>query len=141
MLDLTPVQRLVEDQFLDDLLTVTGPDGKPVLDDETGEMVPNPGEHLWDGPGAVAAVGSGSALALFAEQQVPDLTSAPYLALVPLDAAGSRPFGVNDVLTVSGTRLPGGPRDPQITGRRFRISQNPPVNTWAVVRVVALEEV
>lgn len=135
-LDLTGVQRVVEG-ILDDQILITrdaGGRGDDVLDPNTGELHPQPPITLWTGAGAVVQLGQ---LALTtpvdgAVALLPPTTV--YQAMLPLAAPALLP---DDGLTVTGSTRPGGPRDPLIIGRRFRVADSS-TGTFAVVRLVRL---
>ncbi len=134
--------RRVVGRILDDKLEVwrdSGGRADDILDETTGKLVPPAlaaDEVLvWDGLGAVMPLGRpaitkplGSAVA-----QEPPTTD--YQAVLPVQAPELRP---DDVIRVAGSVRPGGPRDPQLVGRRFRVS-DANVGTYSVVRIVRVQ--
>ena len=108
-----------------------------VLDEATGQLVsPAPDEVLiWDGLGAVMPLGRPAITrplsgAVAVEPPTPD-----YQAVLPVEAPELRP---DDVIRVAGSARPGEPRDPQLIGRRFRVSDET-VGTYSVVRIVRVQ--
>ncbi|GGL03344.1 DUF6093 family protein [Streptomyces flaveus] len=133
-LDLSGVRRVVE-RLLDDRLElwrdVDGVSGD-VLDEGTGELklggsVP---VLLWAGVGAIVRPGSLGVVPHLDSLAAAGPSSTAYQALLPLTAPSA---AVDDVLVVSRTA-----RDPQLTGRRFRVV-DVGLGTYTVVRVMRLE--
>ncbi|MEU3973419.1 DUF6093 family protein [Streptomyces bacillaris] len=132
--------RRVVGRILDDKLEVWRDSAgrtDDVLDEVTGRLVPPaPDEELvWDGLGAVMPLGR-PAITKPVEGAVavePPMTG--YQAVLPVDAPALRR---DDVIRVAGSVRPGGPRDPQLVGRRFRFSDEA-VGTYSVVRIARVQ--
>ncbi|GAA1919815.1 DUF6093 family protein [Streptantibioticus ferralitis] len=138
-LDVSGVRRVVG-RILDDKVEVwRDSDGRAddVLDEATGQLVPpSPEEVLvWDGLGAVMPLGRPAITKPLdgSVSQAPPTTD--YQAVLPVDVPALRP---DDVLRVAGSIRPDGPRDPQLMGRRFRVS-DANVGTYSVVRIVRIQ--
>lgn len=133
-LDLSGVRRVVE-RLLDDQLElwrdVDGASGD-VLDEGTGELKPGGSAPalLWAGAGAIVRPGSLGVIPALDSLAAAGPASTAYQALLPLAAPSA---AVDDVLVVSRTA-----RDPQLTGRRFRVA-DVGLGTYTVVRVMRLE--
>lgn len=132
-LDLSGVRRVVE-RLLDDRLElwrdVDGASGD-VLDEGTGELRPGGSVPvLWAGVGAIVRPGSLGVMPALDSLAAAGPASTAYQALLPLAAPSA---AVDDVLVVSRTV-----RDPQLTGRRFRVAEVG-LGTYTVVRVMRLE--
>jgi hypothetical protein len=133
-LDLLGVRRVVE-RLLDDRLElwrdVDGAAGD-ALDEETGELKPGGSAPvlLWAGVGAIVRPGSLGVMPTLDSLAAAGPASTAYQALLPLTAPSA---AVDDVLVVSRAA-----RDPQLTGRRFRVAEVG-LGTYTVVRVMRLE--
>ncbi|MFE4535802.1 DUF6093 family protein [Streptomyces scopuliridis] len=132
--------RRVVGRVLDDKLEVWRDSGGRVddyLDEATGRLVsPAPDEVLvWDGLGAVLPLGRPAITKPLsgAVAQAPSTTD--YQVVLPVQAPELRP---DDVIRVAGSVRPGGPRDPQLVGRRFRVSDKN-VGTYSVVRIIRVQ--
>ncbi|MBC9717813.1 hypothetical protein H9Y04_35310 [Streptomyces sp. TRM66268-LWL] len=134
-LDLSGVRRVVEG-VLDDRVELWRDlqgEADDELNESTGELVPQAGtpRRYWDGLAAVTLTGQ-----LPSNTQSLDgmWSAAPsktaYLALLPLTAPQTRP---DDFLVVASSN-----RDPQLTGRRFRVLEAATAS-YAVVRQVRLQ--
>ncbi|MER8002100.1 DUF6093 family protein [Streptomyces sp. NPDC095613] len=108
-----------------------------ILDEMTGKLVPPSVDEalVWDGLGAVLPLGRPAITAPMdgAVARVPP--SSDYQAVIPVGAPELKP---DDVLRVAGSVRRGGPRDPQLVGRRFRVS-DASVGTYSVVRIVRVQ--
>ncbi|MFH8983458.1 DUF6093 family protein [Streptomyces varsoviensis] len=138
-LDLDGARRVVE-RVLDDKLEAWRDSAgrtDDVLDEATGALVaPVPDEVLlWDGLGALLPLGRPAITKPLdgAVAQTPPTTD--YQAVLPVRAPELRP---DDVIRVAGSLRRGDPRDPQLVGRRFRVS-DAAVGTYSVVRIVRVQ--
>lgn len=132
--------RRVVGHILDDQLEVwrdSAGRADDVLDETTGELVsPAPDEELvWEGLGAVTPLGRPAITKPVDGAVIVDPPTTDYQAVLPVDAPVLRR---DDVIRVAGSVRPGGPRDPQLVGRRFRISDQA-VGTYSVVRIVRIQ--
>jgi hypothetical protein len=132
--------RRVVGRILDDKLEAWRDSGglaDDVLDETTGKLIPlAPAEVLiWNGLGAVMPLGRPAITKPLdgAVAQEPPVTD--YQAVLPIQAPELRP---DDVIRVAGSVRPGGPRDPQLVDRRFRVSDGA-VGTYSVVRIVRVQ--
>lgn len=136
-LNLAPIQRMVETQFLDDAVRIDPAAGvanaTKVLDRETGLLVEGPVEPIYaDIPAALfPANASVGRIPGVDDQQVPDETDADYKMLVAL---GNDAVATGQIVTVLRSK-----RDPRLVGERFRLTEMPTVSTFAVVRIAYLE--
>jgi hypothetical protein len=107
------------------------------LDEATGRLVPpRPDEELvWDGLGAVMPFGRPAITQPVSGAVTVEPPTTDYQAVLPVGAPGLRR---DDVIRVAGSIRPGGPRDPQLVGRRFRVSDET-VGTYSVVRIVRVQ--
>lgn len=132
--------RRVLDRILDDQLEVWRDSAgrtDDVLDETTGRLVQRaPDEELvWDGLGAVMPI-SRPALTQPVEGSITvEPPTTDYQAVLPVGAPVLRR---DDVIRVAGSIRPEGPRDPQLVGRRFRVSDKA-VGTYSVVRLVRVQ--
>ncbi|MEU6138749.1 DUF6093 family protein [Streptomyces sp. NPDC047081] len=132
--------RRVVDRILDDKLEVWR-DGAgradDVLDEATGQLVsPTPDECLvWGGLGAVTPVGRPAITQPVGGAVAVEPPTTDYQAVLPVDVPA---LGRDDVIRVAGSVRPGGPRDPMLLGRRFRVSDEA-VGTYSVVRIVRVQ--
>ena len=108
-----------------------------VLDEATGQLVsPAPDEVLiWDGLGAVMPLGRPAITRPLCGAVAVEPPTTDYQAVLPVEAPELRP---DDVIRVAGSARPGEPRDPQLIGRRFRVSDET-VGTYSVVRIVRVQ--
>ncbi|MGW2320135.1 DUF6093 family protein [Streptomyces sp. NPDC001680] len=108
-----------------------------MLDETTGRLVPpRPDEELlWDGLGAVMPFGRPAITRPVSGAVAVEPPTTDYQAVLPVDAPALRR---DDVIRVAGSIRPGGPRDPQLVGRRFRVSDEA-VGTYSVVRIVRVQ--
>ncbi|WP_158827682.1 DUF6093 family protein [Streptomyces sp. NRRL S-118] len=108
-----------------------------VLDESTGRLVPPaPDEELvWGGLGAVMPLGRPAITQAVGGSVAVEPPTTDYQAVLPVEAPVLRR---DDVIRVAGSVRPGGPRDPQLVGRRFRVS-NEAVGTYSVVRIVRVQ--
>ena len=108
-----------------------------VLDEDTGRLVaPAADEALvWDGLGAVLPYGRPAITRPVSGAVAVEPSTTDYQAVLPVDAPPLRP---DDVIRIAGSARPGGPRDPQLVGRRFRVSDGA-VGTYSVVRIVRVQ--
>ncbi|AIA03450.1 DUF6093 family protein [Streptomyces noursei] len=132
--------RRVVCRLMDDKVEVwrdSGGRADDVLDESTGELVPPaPDEELvWDGLGAVLPLGLPAITKPLDGAFAQEPPSTDYQALLPVQAPELRP---DHVLRVAGSVRPGGPRDPQLVGRRFRVSDKI-VGTYTVVRITRVQ--
>lgn len=132
--------RRVVGRILDDKLEAwrdSGGRADDVLDEATGKLVPPaPDEVLiWDGLGAVMPLGRPAITKPLDGSVAPEPPTTDYQAVLPVQAPELRP---DDVIRVAGSVRPGGPRDPQLVGRRFRVSDKS-VGTYSVVRIVRVQ--
>lgn len=139
--DVEGVRRVVG-RILDDKLEVWRDSAgrtDDVLDEATGELVqPVPDEELvWDGLGAVMPYGRPAITQPVAGSVAVEPPTTEYQAVLPVDAPELRR---DDVIRVAGSARPKGPRDPQLVGRRFRVSDEA-VGTYSVVRIVRVQAV
>lgn len=107
------------------------------LDENTGRLVPPaPDETLvWDGLGAVLPLGRPALTPPLSGAVAVTPPTTDYQAVLPADAPGLRP---DDVIRVAGSVRSGGPRDPLLLGRRFRVSDEV-VGSYTVVRIVRVQ--
>ncbi|MGW0991998.1 DUF6093 family protein [Streptomyces sp. NPDC002523] len=137
--DMEGARRLVG-RMLDDKLEVWR-DGAgradDVLDEATGQLVSTtPDECLvWDGLGAVMPLGRPAITQPVGGAVAVEPPTTDYQAVLPVDAPALRR---DDVIRVAGSVRPGGPRDPLLIGRRFRVSDEA-VGTYSVVRIVRVQ--
>ncbi|MFJ5307476.1 DUF6093 family protein [Streptomyces sp. NPDC088350] len=110
-----------------------------VLDEATGQLVqPEPDEELvWDGLGAVMPYGRPAITRPIAGAVAVEPPTTEYQAVLPVGASELRR---DDVIRVAGSVRPKGPRDPQLVGRRFRVSDEA-VGTFSVVRIVRIQAI
>ncbi|AJC58591.1 hypothetical protein GZL_06018 [Streptomyces sp. 769] len=132
--------RRVVGRILDDKLEVwrdSGGHADDLLDETTGALVrPTPDEVLvWDGLGAVMSLGRPAITKPVDGAVSVEPPTTDYQAVLPVGAPVLRP---DDVIRVAGSVRPGGPRDPQLVGRRFRVSDES-VGTFSVVRIVRVQ--
>ncbi|MGW2881344.1 DUF6093 family protein [Streptomyces sp. NPDC001233] len=108
-----------------------------MLDETTGRLVPpRPDEELlWDGLGAVMPFGRPAITRPVSGAVAVEPPTTDYQAVLPVDAPALRR---DDVIRVAGSVRPEGPRDPQLVGRRFRVSDEA-VGTYSVVRIVRVQ--
>ncbi|MBC9724956.1 DUF6093 family protein [Streptomyces sp. TRM68367] len=108
-----------------------------VLDESTGQLIPPaPDEVLvWDGLGAVMPWGRPAITKRLDGAVVHEPPTTDYQAVLPVQAPELRP---DDVVRVAGSVRPGGPRDPQLVGKRFRVSDQH-IGTYSVVRIVRVQ--
>ncbi|MGW3031187.1 DUF6093 family protein [Streptomyces sp. NPDC001178] len=137
--DVEGVRRVVG-RILDDKLEVWRDSAgrtDDVLDETTGRLVsPIPDEELvWDGLGAVMPYGRPAITQPVAGSVTVDPPTTDYQAILPVDAPELRR---DDVIRVAGSACPKGPRDPQLVGRRFRVSDDA-IGTYSVVRIVRVQ--
>ncbi|MFB6604229.1 DUF6093 family protein [Streptomyces noursei] len=138
-IDLEGAQRVVG-RLLDDKLEVWRDSGgrtDDMLDGETGRLVPpSPDEILiWDGLGAVMPLGRPATTTPLDGAVAVMPATTDYQAVLPVQAPALRP---DDVIRVAGSVRPGGPRDAQLVGRRFRVSDQA-VGTYTVVRITRVQ--
>ncbi|MEV4907066.1 DUF6093 family protein [Streptomyces albidoflavus] len=132
--------RRVVARILDDKLEVWR-DGAgrtdDVLDETTGRLVPPPPDEelVWNGLGAVMPFGRPAITRPVGGSVAVEPPTTDYQAVLPVDAPALRR---DDVVRVAGSVRPGGPRDPQLIGRRFRYSDEA-VGTYSVVRIVRVQ--
>ncbi|MEV0735440.1 DUF6093 family protein [Streptomyces sp. NPDC050549] len=133
-LDLSGMRRIVE-KLLDDELQlwreragVTGDE----LDEVTGQLEPSGAAPvlLWEGSGAIVRSGQLSVVPSLDAVVAAQSASTAYQGLLPLTAPSA---AVDDVLSVARSV-----RDPQLVGRRFRVTDIG-VGTYVVVRFLRLE--
>lgn len=132
--------RRVVGRILDDKLEVwrdSAGQSDDVLDEMTGRLVsPAPDEVLvWDGLGAVMSLGRPALTTPIDGEMVRTPATTDYQAVLPVEAPVLR---ADDVVRVAGSVRPGGPRDPQLVGRRFRVASES-VGTYSVVRIVRVQ--
>ncbi|MER6086832.1 DUF6093 family protein [Streptomyces bluensis] len=108
-----------------------------VLDEATGQLVSlMPDEVLiWDGLGAVIPLGRPAITRPLSGAVAVEPPTTDYQVVLPVEAPELRP---DDVIRVAGSMRPGGPRDPQLVGRRFRVSDEI-VGTYSVVRIARVQ--
>ncbi|MDX3224561.1 DUF6093 family protein [Streptomyces sp. ME19-01-6] len=107
------------------------------LDERTGKLVASkPDEVLiWDGLGAVMPLGRPAITEPLGSAVAKEPPTTDYQAVLPVQAPELRP---DDVVRVAGSVRPSGPRDPQLVGRRFRVSDKA-IGTYSVVRIVRVQ--
>ncbi|MER6127883.1 DUF6093 family protein [Streptomyces sp. NPDC001795] len=132
--------RRVVDRILDDKLEVWRDSASrtdDVLDETTGRLVPSaPDEELvWDGLGSVMPLGRPALTQPVSGALAVEPPTTDYQAVLPVDAPVLRR---DDVIRVAGSVRPEGARDPQLVGRRFRVSDEA-VGTYSVVRIVRVQ--
>ncbi|MEU8560581.1 DUF6093 family protein [Streptomyces cyaneofuscatus] len=132
--------RRVVGRILDDKLEVwRDSSGRTddVLDETTGRLVPPvPDEELvWDGLGAVMPLGRPAITKPVGGAVAVEPPTTDYQAVLPV---GAPALHRDDVVRVAGSVRPGGPRDPQLVGRRFRFSDGA-VGTYSVVSIVRVQ--
>ena len=132
--------RRVVDRILDDKLEVWRDSAgrtDDVLDETTGRLVPPaPDQDLvWAGLGAVMPLGRPAVTKPVGGLVAVEPPTTDYQAVLPVDAPALRR---DDVVRVAGSVRPGGPRDPQLVGRRFRFSDET-VGTYSVVRIARVQ--
>ncbi|MFJ9617837.1 DUF6093 family protein [Streptomyces noursei] len=132
--------RRVVGRILDDKIEVwrdSGGHADDLLDETTGTLVrPTPDEVLvWDGLGAVMPLGRPAITKPVDGAVSIEPPTTDYQAVLPVEAPALRP---DDVIRVAGSVRPGGPRDPQLVGRRFRVSDEA-LGTFSVVRIVRVQ--
>lgn len=139
-LNLGPVQDMIERDLLDDLVRIYPPSAghtlNGTLNTETMRREPPPApEPLYDGRASIVDVKSaGLDGPAIPDMVLPDEGTTRYRVLLPLAGTGDIVKGC--VVEVYGSRLPDGPRDPAIIGRRIVLGKRAPVSTYAVVRVI-----
>nr|WSZ96831.1 DUF6093 family protein [Streptomyces sp. NBC_00857] len=138
-LDLDGARRVVG-RLLDDKLEAwrdSAGRSDDVLDETTGKLVaPSPDEILvWHGLGAVMPLGRPATTKPLNGATVRELPTTEYQAVLPVEAPELSP---DDVIRVAGSVRRGGPRDPQLVGRRFRVADKN-VGTYSVVRTVRVQ--
>ncbi|MFF4051938.1 DUF6093 family protein [Streptomyces chartreusis] len=132
--------RRVVGRILDDKLEVWR-DGAArlddVLDESTGQLIPPAPDALlvWDGLGAVMPWGRPAITKPVGGAAIREPPTTDYQAVLPVQGPQLRP---DDVVRVAGSVRPGGPRDPQLVGRGFRVSDGH-VGTYSVVRIVRVQ--
>lgn len=132
--------RRVVDRIMDDQVEVWRDSAgrtDDVLDETTGRLVrPSPDEGLvWDGLGAVMPISRPAITRPVSGSVAIEPPTTDYQAVLPVDAPALRR---DDVIRVAGSVRPGGPRDPELVGRRFRVS-DVAVGTYSVVRIVRVQ--
>ncbi|MEU0722876.1 DUF6093 family protein [Streptomyces sp. NPDC006140] len=132
--------RRVVGRILDDKLEVwrdSAGRADDVLDETTGRLVsPVPDDVLvWEGLGAVIPLGRPAITRPLSGAVAVKPPTTDYQAVLPVEAPELRP---DDVIRVAGSVRPGGSRDPQLVGRRFRVSDET-VGTYSVVRIVRVQ--
>ncbi|MEU7640945.1 DUF6093 family protein [Streptomyces sp. NPDC039016] len=132
--------RRVVGRILDDKLEVwrdSGGRADDVLDETTGRLVPPAPDELlvWDGLGAVMPLGRPAITKPVDGAVSIEPPPTDYQAVLPVGVPVLRP---DDVIRVAGSVRPGGPRDPQLVGRRFRVSDEA-LGTFSVVRIVRVQ--
>ena len=132
--------RRVVDRIMDDQLEVWRDSAgrtDDVLDETTGKLVqPAPDEELvWDGLGAVMPISRPALTQPVGGSVTVEPPTTDYQAVLPVGAPVLRR---DDVIRVAGSIRPEGPRDPQLVGRRFRVSDEA-VGTYSVVRLVRVQ--
>lgn len=137
--ELAGAQRVVARLFDDELEIWRDSAGETDdhLDEVTGQLVaPVPDEELvWSGLGLMMPLGRPAITAPLSGAIAPEPSTADYQAVIPVETPILRP---DDVLRVAGSVRPEGARDPQLVGRRFRISDTA-VGTYSVVRIVRVQ--
>jgi hypothetical protein len=134
--------RRVVGRILDDKLEVWRDSAgrlDDVLDEESGRLVrPRPDEVLvWKGLGALMPFGRPALTRPLGTALAPELPTTDYQAVLPVNTPELR---ADDVVRVVGSVRPGGLRDPQLLGRRFRVSDEL-LGTYTVVRIVRVQVV
>ncbi|BDM67520.1 hypothetical protein HEK616_10070 [Streptomyces nigrescens] len=132
--------RRVVDRIMDDQLEVWRDSAgrtDDVLDETTGRLVqPAPDEELvWDGLGAVMPISRPAITQPVGGSLAVEPPTTDYQAVLPVSVP---PLRRDDVIRVAGSIRPEGPRDPQLVGRRFRVSDEA-VGTYSVVRIVRVQ--
>ncbi|MFE6718443.1 DUF6093 family protein [Streptomyces albidoflavus] len=132
--------RRVVGRMLDDKLEVwrdSAGRSDDLLDETSGKLIPpSPDEELvWDGLGAVLRLGRPALTRPVEGARVVEPPTTDCQAVIPVDAPALRR---DDVVRVAGSVRPGGPRDPLLVGRRFRVSDET-VGTYTVMRVVRVQ--
>jgi hypothetical protein len=132
--------RRVVGRILDDELEVwrdSGGRADDVLDESTGQLIPPEPDAVlvWRGLGAVMPFGRPAITRPLDGAVAQEPPPTDHQAVLPVGAPGLRP---DDVIRVAGSASHGGPRDPQLVGRRFRVSAEN-VGTFSVVRIVRVQ--
>lgn len=128
------VARVLDDQV--EVWRDSGGHADDLLDERTGQLVPPVPEEVlvWHGLGAVTPVGRPAITKPVDGAIVQEPPGAQYQAVLPVEAQ-VRP---DDILRVARSTPSSRPRDPQLLGRRFRVS-DASVGSYSVVRIVRLE--
>ncbi|GGV02485.1 hypothetical protein GCM10010211_82290 [Streptomyces albospinus] len=132
--------RRVVGRILDDRLEVwrdSAGRADDFLDEGTGRLLrPAPDEVLvWDGLGAIMPMGRPAITKPVDGAVSVEPPTSDYQTVLPIEAPG---LHQDDVIRVAGSVRPDGPRDPQLVGRRFRVSDEG-VGTFSVVRIVRVQ--
>jgi hypothetical protein len=124
-LSLAAVAPIVETRILVDTIEIFRP-GPEILDPDSGEYVPGPDTIVYQGPGAVFAVGGPGLVLSLEGQAYADNTRNRYRLLTPLEAPlASREDQVRVTVAT---------QDPGLTNRIWRVLDISDANSLAVVR-------
>lgn len=128
-LDLRSLIPGLEDMLLLDTVRISEPAGPPVLDEETGLLVPTPGAVLYEGPGAMfpASGGQPGIEIPVAGQPYPDDPKSMYRMLTPIAAPPAPRDAVVTVLVSA--------RDTALVGRSWRCSDAALAASQVVFRI------
>jgi hypothetical protein len=121
---------IVETKVLTDTVQILQP-GPEVLDPDSGEYKPGPDVVVYEGPGAVFAVG-GSGLVLSLAGQAYSDNSARFKLFTPL---GAPLASVGNSVRVSAARL-----DQGLLNRTWNVTRESDANSLTVVRTTWLNE-
>ncbi|MFI1830710.1 DUF6093 family protein [Streptomyces sp. NPDC020412] len=132
--------RRVVGRILDDKLEIWRDSGDRTddhLDEETGQLVRPAADEvlIWNGLGAVMPLGRPAITTPLDGSIVQQPPTTDYQAVLPVDTPELRS---DDVLRNAGSVRKDGPRDPQLVGRRFRVS-DANVGTYSVIRIVRVQ--
>lgn len=138
-LDLTGVQRALEQWLIDELEVVRGDQNQAgaELDPDTGKLTLVDAEPVYDGLGAVQPLSS------FIAQADPDVTAivaatgARYRGLIPIDE--TFPARVGDTLRVKAIHSPSA--SPGLAGTAYEIVHPGDESSFAVVRICYLKPI
>jgi len=132
-LDLRALIPGLEGMLLLDTVRVRYPDGPPVLDEETGLMVPSPGAVLYEGAGAVFGGGGQQVTEVpVAGQPYVDDPTIRYRLFTPLAA----PVPVRDAVVEVLVSV----RDAALVGRSWRCTDAGQAASQVVLRITWLDE-
>lgn len=131
MLDLTRVAAMLEGDFFDSVLTLTGP--ATLVTTDEGEVVDGPGVVKWTGVGLIAP-GKVERFDAPNVNRDPEEEARSVRVLLPVNLPVD--VEVGDMVTVDGVREGRVIHDPRLIGARIRVESKPVVGTFSVATVV-----